>query len=87
MVLSVGNADHSKCALISPTQKVEPGTRVSMSGKELPNEHPSVLNPKKKIWERASPFLVVKDCFATYNDIPLKAGTADLKTKFDGQIG
>jgi aminoacyl tRNA synthase complex-interacting multifunctional protein 1 len=92
MVLCCSNADHSQVHLISPSTLVKPGTRVTLSGHAVPDKHPAVLNPKKKVWESAAPLLAVVEekghFVSTYKGAHLEcADGVKLVSSSTGSIG
>jgi hypothetical protein len=81
----------TKVSLIVPSGPVKPGARVTL-GKPAPADFPVVLNPKKKVWESASPHLSVIEsngAFVTvYNSEPLVCeGGIKLISTSSGSVG
>lgn len=91
MVMCVTNDDHTAVHLITPARAdVKPGTRVVVEGMQNADQKPAILNPKKKIFEKAAPHLkcVAKDgkFVCVYQDQPLLADGAHLLSGSTGTI-
>lgn len=79
MILCASNDDHSIVELLTPTEPVLPGERVSIENYDL-SQPDAVLNPKKKYWEQCEPDMTSRSDggapVACYKNIPLLAGSS-----------
>ena len=91
MVMCCSNEDHTAVHLISPSQDVAPGTRITKEGFELLENFAAILNPKKKQFDVALPLLKVEEregkFVSTFDGVPLLAAEALMVSKSTGSIG
>jgi len=78
MILCATSPDGTKVELVQPPQGVQIGERVKFPGHDGIAD--SVLNPKKKIFEKIQPhFATTEDCIATWKGIPFTTSQGPCK--------
>jgi hypothetical protein len=92
MVMCCSNQDHSEVTLVTAAEDVKPGTRVLLEGQQVEEKvFPNILNPKKKLLEKALPDLAVAELegrkVACFKQSPLFAEKANLISTQIGSIG
>lgn len=72
MVLCASNEDHTICQIVRPPPGSKLGERVCIEGRAANQEKAAELNPKKKLDEKFSKFIMTDaSCNAIYNDVKM----------------